>query len=162
MGPKCLDTFHAQTRYHVRRALIREARYPGSIPPELHESLNTAVRNGWIRLELDEVRGAHYGQNGNDFVLDLAAGKSLRVDACVLATGFAKRPPDTPIYRHLRGELGLPTAACGFPILEPSLEWSRGLFLSGDLAELELGPTSPNIIGAHNTWKRLKQVVRAA
>ena len=45
--------------------------------------------------------------------------------------------------------------AAGYPVPRPSLEWDEGLYVTGALAELELGPAAPNIVGAHNAAKRI-------
>jgi hypothetical protein len=44
---------------------------------------------------------------------------------------------------------------CGFPAPTRSLEWAPGLYVTGALAELELGPTAPNIAGARSAGERL-------
>lgn len=51
--------------------------------------------------------------------------------------------------------LGLRCAACGYPVVSPSLAWSDGLHVTGPLAELELGPSSRNIAGARRAADRL-------
>ena len=43
---------------------------------------------------------------------------------------------------------GLPAAPCGYPIVDRCLRWHPRLFVTGALAELEIGPVARNIIGA--------------
>jgi hypothetical protein len=40
-------------------------------------------------------------------------------------------------------------------VLAPTLEWAPGLYVTGQLAELELGPTARNIGGARLAAERL-------
>jgi hypothetical protein len=54
-----------------------------------------------------------------------------------------------------RRSSGLPCAGCGYPLVSPRLEWASGLFVTGPLAELELGPTARNIAGARAAGERL-------
>ncbi len=53
-------------------------------------------------------------------------------------------------------QLGLPCAACGYPIVSSQLAWAPGLHVTGPLAELELGPVARNIAGARAAGERLR------
>ena len=77
-------------------------------------------------------------------------------DLLILATGYDTRRPGGVWLDRAVERMSLPCAPCGFPIVAPNLEWRRGLFVSGPLAELELGPVSRNISGAHRTAARLE------
>ncbi|MBL8151238.1 MAG: hypothetical protein JNN15_15045, partial [Blastocatellia bacterium] len=46
----------------------------------------------------------------------------------------------------------------GYPIVDRSLKWHPGIYVSGPLAELELGPTARNIIGARTAAEKLLKV----
>lgn len=52
-------------------------------------------------------------------------------------------------------------ADCGYPTVQSTLEWGHGIFVAGPLAELELGPASPNIIGARHGGKRIERALKA-
>ena len=84
------------------------------------------------------------------------APHALEVDRVVLATGFeVHRPGGGLLGEETIDRLGLPCAECGYPLVSPRLEWASGLFVSGPLAELELGPTARNIAGARAAGERL-------
>lgn len=63
---------------------------------------------------------------------------------------------------HL-AELSLPCAACGYPLVDRALRWHGSadgpspLFVTGPLAELEVGPVSRNIQGARLAARRITQ-----
>lgn len=156
LGPKCMEDFARIKDYNERRALIRESRFPGSVPPDIAENLASAERNGWIRLVRDQIVDAGLEFSGA-LRLHLGSGKTITAESVSLATGFAQGPPRTDLYRSVAHGMGLPVSACGFPIPDEGLHWGGGVYVSGDLAELELGPTSPNIIGAHNTFRRISR-----
>jgi hypothetical protein len=52
-------------------------------------------------------------------------------------------------------ECGLPLAPCGYPVLDQRLCWAPGLYVSGPLAELEIGPVAQNLLGARLAGERL-------
>ena len=54
----------------------------------------------------------------------------------------------------------LPCASCGYPIVDEWLRWKAGIYVSGPLAELELGPASRNIAGARRAGDRLVKVLQ--
>ncbi|MBC8070742.1 MAG: hypothetical protein IAG13_20610 [Deltaproteobacteria bacterium] len=82
----------------------------------------------------------------------------LAVDHIMLATGFHRDRPGGTLVDDAIETLGLPCAACGFPILRDTLEWRPGFHASGALAELELGPIARNIAGARAAGERLARV----
>ena len=49
----------------------------------------------------------------------------------------------------------LPCAECGYPVVEPDLRWHPRIYVTGPLAELELGPASRNISGARRAADRI-------
>lgn len=54
--------------------------------------------------------------------------------------------------------LGLACGSCGYPLVSRRLEWAPGLFVSGPLSELELGPSARNIAGARSAGERFLAV----
>ena len=47
----------------------------------------------------------------------------------------------------------------GYPIIDPSLRW-HPRYVTGPLAELELGPSSRNIAGARRAGERILEAAR--
>lgn len=114
------------------------------------------------------------------YQLDLTNGNGIAADEIILATGLGKRPPGHSIIHPLAEQAGLPLSRCGYPLVDASLEWkpnhkrfsggndsdssshnnsSRNIgskiFVSGGLAELELGPSARNIAGARMAAERI-------
>lgn len=152
-GPLCMRPFTAVRDLRRRRRLIREARRPGSVPPELHARLAAAMAAGRIRLSYGEVTA------DSDAGLRLADGHRLRADAVRLATGFADAAPGRDWLRPAIERERLPLAPCGFPAVDRNLQWGPGLFVAGRLAELELGPMAGNIRGARAAGVILERLV---
>ena len=51
--------------------------------------------------------------------------------------------------------LELPCAECGYPIVSKTLQWGPDLYVTGALAELEMGPIARNISGARQAAERI-------
>ena len=118
-----------------------------------------AVSGGRVELFVDEVRAAERSEDAKTVL----HGKTRRYrsDRVILATGFEPGPPGATLIGPLAAGTGagtgsaLPTDGAGFPVPAPSLEWAPGLYVTGSLGEQELGPSAPNIVGAHNSAKRI-------
>jgi thioredoxin reductase len=148
-----LTGFAQITDWAERRRVIKQARHRGSIPPEVADGLRAAVQVGALEIISGAVESA---ESYDEYIaLMLNTGEWRTFDQLVLATGFDQYRPggqflDDAIQRH-----DLPIAPDGYPIVSPSLEWSDGLYVSGPLAELEVGPASRNILGARMAGNRI-------
>lgn len=156
LGPKYMRGFSAQSCLAQRRSMITQARHRGSAPRDVLRCLKQAISRGEIRWHQDEVEGIGLREP----LLHLASEGRLAVDAVLLATGFCPRRPGGRLVDGLIAESGLACAPCGYPIVGPDLAWSSRVFVSGPLAELELGPTSRNIAGARRAGDRLVKAAR--
>lgn len=137
-----------------RRNIINTVRHRGSIPPDVDRSLRAAIRAVAItRLETDVQRASY---NGQRIALELHNGHSLNADLVLLATGFETQRPGGEWLNRVIHDYALPVAECGYPITDTTLKWADGLYVSGALAELEIGPVARNIIGARMTGERLR------
>jgi Pyridine nucleotide-disulphide oxidoreductase len=183
--PRYLDGFYQEHDYTRRRAMITAARHRGSMPPDIAAELQTAVENGLLTLREDEVVGAHrdapsmshpslqaragvsaydsppfsieWGKGGGGIgvSLTLASGQALTADQLILATGFdARRPGGVWLDAAVTYE-NLPLAPDGCPLVDPTLCWSSGLYVSGPLAELEIGPVARNMVGVRLAAERI-------
>ena len=84
----------------------------------------------------------------------------VTVNRILLATGFATQRPGGPMVDALIESASLTCASCGYPILDEHLRWHPRIFVSGPLAELELGPISRNIAGARRAGDRIVEAAR--
>ena len=153
-GPKCLSQFHDTSDYAARRAQIASGRHRGSMPPDVARLLDLHCTSGALHRHDGEVQRAEVTTHGM-IGLTLGTGDSLVADRVLLATGFVQSRPGGALVAQAIADYGLPCAPCGYPIVDKQLCWRDGLYVTGPLAELELGATAPNIRGARLAGERL-------
>ena len=160
MGPKYLTAFFQQPCTIQRRSVIDKARHRGSVPPKVQHRLRHAVTGSRLAHHIAEITGtAQLGLGGHVHLSLDAPPDTLTADLVVLATGFEAQRPGGAWLDAAVEALGLRCSACGYPIAAPSLRWAEGLYVTGALAELELGPVARNIVGARLAAKRLAHAV---
>ncbi|MGH0028520.1 MAG: hypothetical protein ACQGVC_01920 [Myxococcota bacterium] len=152
-GPRNMVGFARLGDPDERRDRIRTARHRGSMPAEVHAALLRAFAEGTIEL-VEEAEIVSARVSDRDVSLELE-GRSIRADRVLLATGFPGRRPGGAWLDEAVDSLGLPCAACGYPIVDRDLRWHPRLFVTGPLAELELGPVSRNLSGAQRAGDRI-------
>jgi len=81
----------------------------------------------------------------------------VEAERVLLATGFSARRPGGTMVDDLVASASLPCARCGYPIVDAALRWHPRAYVSGPLAELELGPAARNIAGARRAANRIVQ-----
>ena len=140
-----------------RAEMIREARHRGSMPPDVYDALQAAIRGGLLAVVQSEIVDAK--QDEQAIRLNLSDGQSLNIDRVVLATGFERNRPGGAWIDRAIDAYKLPVAANGFPIVDTRLCWADGLYVSGPLADLEIGPVARNLIGARLAAERIASVV---
>jgi len=153
LGPKNMARFERETDVDRRREIITEARHRGSVPPEVRREIRRAIlheRLGWHEGEVVAFSSDHEG-----VTLTLTTDAELQVDQVLLATGFAANRPGGAMVDALIDSAALPCAVCGYPVVDSALRWHPRVYVSGPLAELELGPVSRNIAGARRAADRL-------
>ena len=163
LGPKCLSAFLKERNYATRRQLIMQSRNQGSLPPDILQKLEQALKKGHCRQIEAEAQAigkatkrATSNRNINKMVtLQLSNGARLSSDCLLLATGFKEMMPHEPLIVETAQRYGLARDSHGTPLVDWALRWHPRLLLSGDPSMLELGPAAPNIIGAHLALRRL-------
>ncbi len=152
LGPACMDSFE-EAQYPRRRWMLGEARHPGTLAQDVYKDIHTAIEAGEMLLHQGEVVNANM-TNDNRVSLTMVDGSIVTVDYVVLATGLqAVQPKHTWLADTIK-RYNLPLADCGYPILDEKLRWAKGLYATGSLAELELGPAAANIAGARAAGRR--------
>ena len=154
-GRNFMRSFAREPDPAKRRAIIARERHRGSLTPEAKEELDAAVAAGTVGLaRIEREPRAELGAKGEvDLVIP---GRRIDCDLIVLATGYDRKRPGGEWLDRAVEDLALPCGPCGFPIVDPSLQWRPGLYVTGPLAELELGPVARNIAGAHRAAARLE------
>ncbi|MEM1413394.1 MAG: FAD/NAD(P)-binding protein [Myxococcota bacterium] len=160
LGPKRMTGFRDEACVVRRRELIDGGRHPGSVPPDVERALLAAIEGGAIRWHEDDVTALDVGDAHLE--LRLARGETSRVERVLLATGFASARPGGRLVDELQASASLPTAPCGYPVVDDALRWHPSIHVTGPLAELELGPVARNIAGARRAGDRLVAGLRAA
>ncbi len=165
-----LDAFFQERDYTRRRAIITQARHRGSMPADVARELERAVQTGLLRLREDEVVGIStpprvqggasrhvlFPLSGTSGIeVQLASGENLSVDHILLATGFDAARPGGAWLDQAIADDGLPLATDGYPIVDRVLCWSPGLYVTGPLAELEVGPVARNLVGIKLAAERI-------
>lgn len=163
MGPRCLNDFNKIACPIKRREVIKSARRHGSVPKDVslafkYEMMKNANQLFFIRAD---VVGARKGDSNEDSAqLELNDGNSVQIkefDSIICATGFDTSCPNVELVETISQEFGLPLSNCRFPLLEKNLSWGReNIFAIGSLAELRVGPTARNIIGARQAASILR------
>jgi Pyridine nucleotide-disulphide oxidoreductase len=139
----------------ARRAMIASAQHRGSVPREVADRLAVASRSGALMWRPGEVvRATPQPAAGARLELDGDHGV-VSANRIVLATGFARTRPGGDWLDRTIAELGLPTAPCGYPVTDAFLRWHPGVYVSGALAELQLGPAARSIAGARRAARVL-------
>ena len=161
LGPKLMSGFEKVHDFNRRREIIQKARHRGSLPPDLKRSLKRAIRKNDISHHLSEVESVN--ESAGEVELMLSKGESLRVDRVLLATGYSSARPGGRLVDELVRRAELPCADCAFPLVNSNLQWKHpSLFVTGALAELELGPAARNIAGARRAGDRIVKQAESA
>lgn len=159
IGPKYQTGFQKIPDYTKRRCTIQQARHRGSVPPDVAVQVRRAVKAETLRLLMAGVASATAIGNGQVQLMLTDGAGTLTGDCVILATGFAPQRPGGAWLDAAVAELELPVAACGYPIVDPALCWTEGLYTLGPLAELEIGPVARNITGARQAAERICRAV---
>jgi hypothetical protein len=164
LGPRYMRAFRELEDYGDRRRTIAEARRTGTVNEDVASALRAAERRGEVELVQGEVLGA--ARDGRCVLATLRPGGGpaseegstpvvRRFARVFLGTGLGTRRPGGRWLDELCGAEGLPTAPCGFPIVGAGLDWAPGLYATGALGELELGPVARNLAGARRAGDRI-------
>ena len=153
-----LQRFRSESDYAKRRDIIRQARYTGTVPPDVATLLKQAEAAGAVRVQIGEVAAADV-EHGS-VTLRLTDGATHSADRIVLATGFDPQRPGGVWLDEAIDAYALPASSDGYPVVGPDLAWADGLFVTGPLAELYIGPVSRNIIGARLAAEAIARTIQ--
>ena len=129
--------------------IILKERHKGSMPRELYLRLKRYIKMGRLTIhenEIEQIKKHH---------IHTKDGTNIYYDHILLATGFDNTLLTQPILNTLIHEYKAPLNECGYPEISKNLEWLPNLFVSGGLADLELGPFARNIMGGREAAKKI-------
>ena len=158
LGWKYASIFTKKRNPDQRRAMITEARHNGSVSPDIGRALRRAIEHE--RLHWHEAQVTQLDVQDGDFEATLNTDDVITSNRVLLATGFASRRPGGTMIDDLIDSASLPCACCGYPIVDSNLRWHPRIYVTGPLAELELGPVSRNIAGARRAGDRIVDSIR--
>ncbi|HEY7678051.1 MAG TPA: FAD/NAD(P)-binding protein [Candidatus Methylomirabilis sp.] len=159
LGPRHLAGYWRIPDAATRLRVVREARHRGSVTPEVAAEVKRLRAAGAIVLEQDVVVEASYNA-GEQWRLRLSRGHTLGPFSFVLlGTGYDFRFSRLSWLAQALERARLPTA-CDRPLVGPNLEWAPGLFVTGALAEVEVGPVARNIAGARMAAERISRALQ--
>ena len=159
LGVKYASQFCRTNDLERRRSMINTARNTGSVPPHMMRALRRASAKEQLQWHQGEVTGL--AEDSSGYRISLTEGDNLDVDRVLLATGFDAQRPGGRMIDELIESASLPCAKCGYPIVDAALRWHPRVYVTGPLAELELGPVSRNIAGARWAGDRIVDAIRA-
>ncbi|TDM13423.1 NAD(P)-binding domain-containing protein [Macrococcus bovicus] len=154
LGPKNMKRFHETDSFAARREMIKEARHRGSMPMHLKQSLKYLEAQGKVNIMKGHI------EKVDNQIITLTDGRTIPYHHIALATGCDSHLCRDPLYHQLIQTYQPPTADCGFPVVNQDLEWFDHLYVSGPLAELELGPVARNIIGGRKAAERIATALK--
>lgn len=154
LGPRYMTAFNLESDPDRRRGLIAKARHRGSVPPDVLRAVRRAIRRKQLVWHDGNVEACK-SVDESGLEIALTTRKTIMLDRLYLATGYANHRPGGEMIRALIASASLPCAKCGYPIVDSALRWHPHIFVSGPLAELELGPVARNISGARRAADRL-------
>jgi lysine/ornithine N-monooxygenase len=154
MGPKYLNRYRKISCFRKRRRIINKARNSGTITHDLKRELIKTQNRNECNVTIDQVENCSMLSN-DLMLLNLKSGDMIAANHIVLATGFDNKRPGGSLLDGLISNYRLNCSECGYPITDSSLRWQERFFVSGALAELEVGPASANIIGARMAAEKI-------
>ncbi len=148
IGPKYRPSFLQEKNYNKRTDIIKQSKNKGSINPFVQKQLQEAEENQMFQIKQAYVNRIKITESS--YGLDFPDAPTENYDEVIFATGFQEKAPfNLSLVQNLAEEYGLERFKDYWPIPNQRLAWHSGLYLSGALAELEIGPPARNIIGAH-------------
>ncbi|MCA9802878.1 MAG: FAD/NAD(P)-binding protein [Cyanobacteria bacterium HKST-UBA02] len=150
-----LGDFHGETDMAKRREYLSKAMVRGSITREVAADLfQASMVDRHLKVSFSHAVDGKALDNGQ-IELTLSNGESLVVDRVLLGTGFNIHCPGEDWLKGSVYGCDLPVHTDGYPIVDKFLRWHPRIFVTGALAELEIGPGARNIVGARLAGDRI-------
>ena len=149
---KNLEGFREITEAKQRKDIITRERNTGSLTPELFQEVTRLVHGAKLFERQGEI--IRIREENGSLIVELN-GEAISVDSLLLGTGLDWTLPQWLLETAMNNQL--PLTDWNYPLVMNGLEWGKGLYVSGRLAELFLGPIAGNIVGARIALPWLEQ-----
>ncbi|UXR78168.1 MULTISPECIES: lysine N(6)-hydroxylase/L-ornithine N(5)-oxygenase family protein [unclassified Staphylococcus] len=150
LGPKYMRCFQCEKDLAKRAEINRQERHKGSMPKEMHLKLRHAQEEGKLIIhQTPIVKVADHMIHTEDQVIPY--------DGIYLATGFKFDLMEQPLIQSILNREDADVVS-GFPVITSTLEWVPNLYVTGMLADLELGPFARSITGGRMAAQRISEV----
>ncbi|MBX9720351.1 MAG: hypothetical protein K2X81_03055, partial [Candidatus Obscuribacterales bacterium] len=134
----------------------------GTLTPEVYAAIECAVAQGKLKVTICEVESCRKVSPFKVELLNKHGDQLCEASRVILSTGFVPGRPGGALIDSIISNLNSPIAGDGFPIVDKGLHWSDGIYVTGALAELEVGPPARNILGARLSGERIMLSLKAA
>jgi hypothetical protein len=126
------------------------------MPRDVYRTLRSLQNKQSLTIIEDEIDAESITEDNQHMSVCLRHSREwINAGSMVLANGFEPSLPGGDWLQSLIRQENLLCADCGYPIVSKTLEWCSHLFVSGALAELEVGPAARNVSGARMAAERI-------
>ena len=163
LGPKALAEFANENDFLQRYDIIQQNRGEGSITPYVMEALVDASNiDLYPETCIRNIVRAEEHKSSQRLQIETTRGLITNVSRVILATGYQFDLRRYGFLKELIAQYQIPLVR-GLPRLDDDLQLQpiQGLFGSGTIAQLQIGPASGNIAGASLAYERLHKKLRS-
>ena len=163
LGPKALAEFANEADFQRRYDIIQQNRGEGSITPDIMEALmNTPNIDLYPETYIRNIVATKECPSAQRLQIKTTRGIITNVSRVILATGYQFDLRRYGFLADLITKHQIPLIQ-GLPRLDDNLQLHpiQNLFCSGTIAQLQIGPASGNIAGAHLAYERFHQKLRS-
>ncbi len=155
LGPKALTEFSREPDFLRRYQIIQKHRGEGSITPEIMDALKNDTN---IDIYPETCVHNIYKTDSENLHVETSHGLISDVFRVILATGYRFDLRRYGFMRALLKQYPI-ELVCGLPKLDAELQFYpiENLFGTGTVGQLQVGPASGNIAGAHLAYERFRE-----
>ncbi|RPF56672.1 FAD/NAD(P)-binding protein [Abyssicoccus albus] len=146
LGPKLMNHYLNQT-VTKRLSLIKHSRYKGSMPKELYRQLHQLEKESRLIVHNTEIQNIN-----NKYIY--SNEEKIKYDKIICATGYISNVEHLTFLHALIKQQSLQLIN-GFPRTSVNLEWTDRLYVTGFLADIEVGPFARSIHGGRVAAKKI-------
>lgn len=146
LGPKLMNDYLNHTATE-RLTIIKKSRYKGSMPNELYRQLHQLEKEGRLIIHDTEIQNID-----NKYIY--SNEEKIQYNQIICATGYISTVEHLKFLHPLMKQQSLKLIN-GFPKTSVNLEWTDRLYVTGFLADIEVGPFARSIHGGRVAAKKI-------